>query len=143
MTILLVVLAVMRFPEFVGAFSEYLAGRNLEGLVTHVRDADTIEVDGTPVRLQGVDAPELDTQAGQSGKRWMGNHLRGKAVSCDLTGEKTYDRYVGVCYADGQDIGAAVIAAGYALDCRRYSGGRYARFETSAAKSRVKRAPYC
>jgi micrococcal nuclease len=25
----------------------------------HIRDADTIVVDGTPVRLQGVDAPEL------------------------------------------------------------------------------------
>ncbi|MDP5217134.1 thermonuclease family protein [Ruegeria sp. 2205SS24-7] len=108
-----------------------------------VRDADTIVWDGVPVRFQGVDAPELNTQPGQSAKRWMVNYLRGKAVSCDLTGEKTYDRYVGVCYADGQDIGAAVIAAGYALDCRRYSGGRYARFETPAAKSRLKRARYC
>jgi endonuclease YncB( thermonuclease family) len=56
----------------------------------------------------------------------MVNYLRGKPVSCDLTCEKTYDRHVGVCYADGQDIGAAVIAAGHALDCRRNSGGRYA-----------------
>jgi endonuclease YncB( thermonuclease family) len=53
------------------------------------------------------------------------NFLRGKAVYCDLTGEKTYDRYVGVCYTDSKDIGAAVIAAGHALDCCRYSGGRF------------------
>jgi micrococcal nuclease len=109
----------------------------------HIRDADTIVVDGTPVRLQGVDAPELKTQAGKSARRWMVNYLRGQEVNCDLTGERTYDRYVGVCYVDGQDIGAAVIAAGHALDCARYSGGRYRHLETPAAKSRLRRAKYC
>ncbi|WP_367646573.1 thermonuclease family protein [Ruegeria arenilitoris] len=108
-----------------------------------VRDADTIVVNGTPVRLQGVDAPELGTSAGRDARRWMVNYLRGKSIECKLTGERTYDRYVGVCYADGRDIGAAVIAAGYALDCARYSGGRYRSLETSAARSRLRRAPYC
>ncbi|MEX0349845.1 MAG: thermonuclease family protein [Paracoccaceae bacterium] len=108
-----------------------------------VRDADTIVWDGTPVRFQGVDAPELNTQAGQSAKRWMVNYLHGKSVSCDLTGERNGDRYIGTCYADGENVSVAVIAAGHALDCVRYSGGRYARFETPAAKSRLKRARYC
>lgn len=98
-----------------------------------VRDADTIVVDGTPVRLQGVDAPELGGSAGRDAKLWMVNFLKGKSVKCDLTGERTYDRFVGVCYADGQDIGAAVIAAGHASDCARYSGGRYRKFETPSA----------
>lgn len=110
---------------------------------TYVRDADTIVVDGTPVRLNGVDAPELGTRSGQNAKRWMVNYLRGKSISCDLNGERTHDRWVGVCYANGQDIGAAVIAAGHALDCARYSGGRYRKFETRAARSRLKRAGYC
>ena len=109
----------------------------------HVRDADTIVVEGTAVRLNGVDAPELKTRSGQDGKRWMVNYLRDKQVRCDLNGERTYDRWVGVCFADGNDIGAAVIAAGLALDCRRYSGGRYRYLETPAAKSRIRRATYC
>lgn len=109
----------------------------------HVRDADTIVVSGTPVRLNGVDAPELVTRAGRDAKRWMVNYLRGKEINCDLNGERTHDRWVGVCYADGEDIGAAVIRAGHALDCRRYSGGRYRKFETAAAKSRLRRAGYC
>ncbi len=112
-----------------------------EGL--HVRDADTIVVNGTPVRLNGVDAPELGTRSGQDAKRWMVNYLRGKSISCDLSGERTYDRWVGVCFADGEDVGAAVIAAGHALDCARYSGGRYRHLETPAAKSRLRRASYC
>ena len=109
----------------------------------HVRDADTIVVDGTPVRLNGVDAPELKTRAGRDAKRWMVNYLRGRSITCDLNGERTYDRWVGVCYADSQDICAAVIAAGHALDCRRHSGGRYRHLETPAAKSRIRRARYC
>lgn len=109
----------------------------------HVRDADTIVVDGTPVRLNGVDAPELKTSAGKDAKRWVVNYLRGKSINCELNGERTYDRWVGVCFADGEDIGAAVIAAGHALDCRRYSGGRYRSLETPAARSRIKRAGYC
>lgn len=108
-----------------------------------VRNADTIVEDGTPVRFQGVDAPELKTRAGKDAKRWTVNYLRGKKVSCDLTGERSYDRYIGVCYANGQDIGAAVIAAGHALDCARYSGGRYRHLEQPSAKSRIKRAGYC
>ncbi len=108
-----------------------------------VRDADTIVVEGTPVRLQGVDAPELGNSAGRDAKRWMVNFLKGKNVECRLTGERTYDRYVGICFADGKDIGASVIAAGYALDCARYSGGRYRHLETPSAKSRLRRAKYC
>lgn len=108
-----------------------------------VRDADTIVVDGTPVRLNGVDAPELQTAAGKSARRWMVNFLSDKSVECDFNGDRTYDRWVGICYADGQDIGAAVIAAGHGLDCARYSGGRYRHLETPAAKSRIRRARYC
>ena len=110
---------------------------------TYVRDADTIVVDNVPVRLNGVDAPELKTRAGRDAKRWMEKFLRGKSIECDLNGERTHDRWVGVCFADGEDIGAAVIRAGHALDCRRYSGGRYRDLETPAARSKLRRARYC
>ena len=46
-------------------------------------------------------------------------------MECSLTGEQTHDRRAGACYAEGKDIGAAVIAAGYVLDCARHSNGRY------------------
>lgn len=115
----------------------------VEGRVTKVRDADTIAVEGVPIRFNGVDAPELNTRAGQDGRRWMVNTVRGQSVRCQLTGEKTYDRWVGTCFIGDMNLSAAVIAAGHALDCARYSGGRYRQFETPAAKSRIKRAGYC
>jgi len=120
-----------------------LADRVLEGRVTVVRDVDTIVVAGTPVRLNGLDGPETSTRIGREARTFMERLVRGKAVTCALNGERTYDRWVGVCYLDGQDIGAIAIANGHALDCRRYSGGRYRDLETPAARSRISRARYC
>ena len=108
-----------------------------------VRDADTLEVGGVFVRLEGVDAPELGTPEGEAARAWLMDYLSGKQVECRLTGEQTYDRYVGVCWADGQDLGAAVISAGHALDCARYSRGRYHHLETPAAVTSIRRSRYC
>jgi endonuclease YncB( thermonuclease family) len=120
-----------------------LADRIIEGRVTVVRDVDTIVVGGTPVRLNGVDGPETSTRAGQNARAFMTRLVRGEIVTCDLNGERTYDRWVGVCYLGEQDIGAIAIANGHALDCPRYSGGRYRDLETPAARSRIQRAGYC
>lgn len=120
-----------------------LADRFLEGRVTVVRDVDTIVVAGTPVRLNGLDGPETSTRVGREARAFMTRLVRGETVTCQLNGERTHDRWVGVCYLDGQDIGAIAVANGHALDCRRYSGGRYRDLETPAARSRIDRAPYC
>ena len=61
-----------------------------------VRDADTIVVAGTPVRLNGIDAPENSTRAGRDATNFMKRLLRGETVACSLNGQKTYDRWVGV-----------------------------------------------
>lgn len=120
------------------------AAQTISGKITKVRDADTVVVKGFAVRLNGVDAPENATQAGKQATAAMKRYLRGRTLTCDLNGQRTYDRWVGVCYTeDGQDIGAVMIANGLALDCRRYSGGRYRDLEPSGARSRLRQASYC
>lgn len=113
----------------------------------YVRDADTVVVAGTPVRLNGVDAPETSNRYGREAKTYMERLLRGKTVTCNLNGDRTYDRWVGICFinVDDQlvDIGAVVISRGHALDCRRYSGGRYRSLEPAGARSRLRQASYC
>jgi len=120
--------------------------RQIDG-TAYVRDADTIVVGGTPVRLNGVDAPETSTRYGRTAKSFMERLLRGERVVCDLNGARTYDRWVGSCYitVEGQwtDVGAIVIANGHALDCRRYSGGRYRSLEPAGARARLPQANYC
>ena len=125
------------------SFSPALAERTIEGRVTVVRDVDTIVVAGTPVRLNGVDGPETSNRAGREARAFMERLVHGHTVACVLNGDRTYDRWVGVCYLDGQDIGAVAIANGHALDCRRFSGGRYAHLETPASRARLARAGYC
>ena len=125
---------------------EAAAAREVSGKAS-IRDADTIVVRGVPVRLNGVDAPETNTRAGREATTFMKRLLRGETVACRLNGDRTHDRWVGVCYIqmEGQwaDIGAILIANGYALDCRRYSGGRYRSLEPKGARSRLRQASYC
>ena len=119
------------------------AGSEVKGKVTHVRDADTIEVAGIPIRFDGVDAPDRGEPGFEAGKQWMRDQYGGRLVRCILTGAKTYDRSVGACYgSQGEDISAMVISVGLARDCPRYSKGRYKKFEPAESRSRPMK-PYC
>ena len=79
-------------------------GAILEGRVTHVRDGDTIELNGLAIRLSALDCPERGTRGGEHANRLAQQFLNTKAV-CELTGAKTYDRLVGYCSIENQDFG--------------------------------------
>ena len=115
-----------------------LAGERLAGR-THVIDGDTVVVGGITVRLKGIAAPEVtyfgdpSEPGGEEAKAFLVELVEDQTVVCDLTNERTHGRRVGWCYRQGQDIAEAVIAAGFARDCPRYSGGRYADVEPPQA----------
>ena len=77
----------------------------LSGTVTHVRDGDTIEVNGIAVRLSALDCPENDTRQGQIATT-LAKQFQGSQATCELTGAKTYDRVVGYCSVGGNDFGS-------------------------------------
>ncbi|MCZ4283142.1 thermonuclease family protein [Kiloniella laminariae] len=115
--------------------SPAFADSKLSGAVTHVRDGDTIEVLSVPIRLQGLHAPELGTVAGDEASSFMRDLLKGQVVDCSLSGHKSYDRQIGVCWLNGHDLAEIIIGAGLARDCPRYSKGRYKKFETDTVKN--------
>lgn len=78
--------------------------RVLIGPVTHVRDGDTIEVNGVAIRLAALDCPENGTQNGDAATR-IARQIQGAQARCELTGAKTYDRLVGYCSVGGKDFG--------------------------------------
>ena len=121
------------FTTILFAFPALAEPTILTGAITKVRDGDTIEVGKIPIRLNGVSAPEMNEPLGPQSKTFMTDLVMGKPVRCELDGSKTHDRFVGICYLDEQDIGATVIGAGLALDCPRFSGGRYAEYEVEGA----------
>ena len=100
--------------------------QELIGTVTHVRDGDTIEIGDVAIRLQGLHAPEGNEAGGSDATAFMTDLVLGHKLVCDLTGERSHDRLIGICYLNGKDIAAELVAAGLGRDCPRYSGGRYA-----------------
>ena len=137
-------LILMKVASDIAGRSDTLRGR------AEVLDGDTISVEGVHVRLQGVAAPEIAHEGlsikaeagGEDAAAFLRRLVEGQTVVCDLTGERTDGRQVGVCRLDGRDVAAEVIAAGLARDCPRFSGGRYAGIEPPAAK-RLPLPAYC
>lgn len=77
----------------------------IRGTVTHVRDGDTIEVNGIAVRLSALDCPENDTRQGQAATK-LAKQFMGLRATCELTGARSYDRVVGYCSVGSSDFGS-------------------------------------
>ncbi len=122
----LVALGLMNAGQLPGSLDDLLprmgpASADLAGPVTHVRDGDTIEVAGTPVRIANLDCAEMDTAEGQSAGLFMRDLVRGQTVACDLEGRMSHDREVGTCALaeTGEDLGEILIGEGV---CGRWRG---------------------
>ena len=102
------------------------------GSVPRIVDADTLEVAGQKVRLQGIDAPESAQSCRQAGghRYQCGEHatqalrarIGAEAVTCTIEGRDRYLRALGICYAaDGTDLNGWLVRQGHALAYRKYS----------------------
>lgn len=135
--------AARMFEGFGPDYYRDLGYEEFTGGVTAVRDGDTIEVEGQPIRIQGLHAPEVYTEAGRKAAQFVDAMLSGRPITCFLSGEQTFDRKVGVCFENGMDIAARVIAAGLGRDCPAFSGGRYAPLETGRVEEVGGLPEYC
>jgi micrococcal nuclease len=111
-------------------------------------DGDSLIVGGVRIRLRGLDAPELDHPGGEAARRAMQEIIGGHSLNCWADGTHTHDRTVSTCFVttvdhSDVDIARELIRRGYALDCARYSQGKYAPYETDHARLTLKRASYC
>lgn len=105
-------------------------------------DGDTLVVEGYHVRLSGLDAEELNEPNGLAAKYAMIRFINGP-IECKLTGDKSYNRYVGTCFVAGNDLAAMMVANGFALDCARYSGGKYRHLEPAGIRQKLTQKNYC
>ena len=113
-----------------------------------VIDGDTVEVQGTVIRLYGIDAPELGqscrigTRAydcGQIARTALLDLTAGAAVTCKLAPpspeDSDTDGRIGRCSADGYDLSEGMTYTGWALALRPVSK-RYVAFEERAQAAR-------
>jgi endonuclease YncB( thermonuclease family) len=92
-------------------------------------DGDSLRLDDHDIRIAGIDAPELRQtclirsapySCGDVARRALGDMLAGRIVTCRISGRDRYGRRLGVCEADGIDIGAALVSRGFAVAYGRY-----------------------
>ncbi len=101
-------------------FESMTASRTVVGRVTHVRDGDTIEVSGRPIRIDKLDCAEMRTADGRLASSRMRALVSGQMLSCTLSGRKSYDRWIGSCrFPDGRDLASVIKEDGY---CTRWRG---------------------
>jgi endonuclease YncB( thermonuclease family) len=95
-----------------------------------VIDGDTLDIAGERIRLHGIDAPEKDQTCSIDGQKWacgvaawgyLVQLLAGQPVRCEARDVDQYGRTVAVCFADDQDINAAMVGEGWALAYQEYS----------------------
>jgi len=97
-----------------------------------VGDGDSIDIGTTRIRFHGIDAVELaqhckdasgaDFACGEDAKRTLEELVRNKTVRCDERhGVDQYGRIAAVCTADGADLNAAMVDAGFAVAYRQHS----------------------
>jgi endonuclease YncB( thermonuclease family) len=148
------------FALVLAALASPIAARTLAGLPpdgvvsgpARVIDGDTIDIAGTRIRLEGIDAPETgQTCQTAAGETWdCGNAAtraivaltRERQVDCHSRGLDTYGRMLGICFAGGRDINAEMVRTGYAWAFVRYSQHYVAEEATArAAKLGVWQGP--
>lgn len=86
-------------------------------LVTGVIDGDTIIVnDPNPIRLRlkNIDAPEIDTEAGQHSKMWLTDFLYSKCVQYTNEYRDRYGRTVSVVTVDNINVNKLLVEKGLA-----------------------------
>lgn len=110
-----------------------LAGAAVAGPDGRVRvvDGDTIRVGGETVRLFGIDAPEVDQacrrpdgavwRCGDWARSEVRRLFEGLRAACDTVETDRYGRTVATCRVGGRDMGATLVANGYARAYLRYS----------------------
>ena len=103
-----------------------------------VIDGDTIDINGTRIRLAGIDAPELDHPYGKTAKWTLLDLCKGHEVRAVFDGDQSYDRTGATCYLpDGRDLSAEMVKAGMAIDWPKFSRGKYSRLELPGIRKKL------
>jgi micrococcal nuclease len=117
--------------------------RPIQAEVVHVSDGDTVWVRAAPgeaarpVRLLGIDAPEICQSHGREARAALQRRLLGQRVRVRARGEDSFGRSLARIEWRGQDQGAWMVAQGHAWAYRsRGRPGPYEAEETLARRER-------
>ena len=131
-------------PSTVSTVCGYELGtQRLDGTVSHVQDGDTITVNGTTVRLDSIDAPELSQSYGPQSQANLSALVLGKTVKVAYAKTDRYGRVVGSVFTSGcKYINLEQVRTGNAWYYRAYQCeiSAAARYQFDSAETAAKSA---
>jgi endonuclease YncB( thermonuclease family) len=98
--------------------------------IARVVDGDTINIRGTAIRLDAIDAPETKQTCELNGQSYpcgaqateaLITLLGARPVECTETGKDRNGRIIARCRVDATDIGGWMVEHGWAVAYRRFS----------------------
>lgn len=131
--------AILASVGLIAARYERIATRTLGGRVT-VADGDSLVLNGTKIRLRGIDAPEYNQTCARGGETYpCGRQARGALqqlvragpVVCEGSEIDRYERLLAYCRAGAADMNQSMVRQGWAV-----SHGAYETDEAEARKSK-------
>jgi len=142
-------LFVLLLAGIIGAFAyrHWTARPPLATVVgnAHVIDGDTIDIGATRIRLEAIDAPELEQSCNDAqGRAWrcgrraadeLRDYVSGQALTCEPTRLDRYSRVLATCFRpDGSNVSAWLVRQGWAMAFRSTTRYRAEQDEAAAAK---------
>jgi endonuclease YncB( thermonuclease family) len=96
-----------------------------------VTDGDTIKISNNKIRLHGIDAPEKKQNCTKNAKEYncgvVATEMLIKKISKNVVkcltqkNKDRYNRFIGVCFVDQEDLNKWMVRNGHAIAYRRYS----------------------
>ena len=96
-----------------------------------ITDGDTIKILNNRIRLHGIDAPEKKQKCIKNKKKYDCGKIATKALSRKINknpvkcltqkNKDRYNRFIGVCFVENEDLNKWMVKNGYAIAYKRYS----------------------
>jgi endonuclease YncB( thermonuclease family) len=133
----------------IAAFLLAMAGPGVAAEIV-VTNGDTLQLDRTIYRLDGIDAPEIDQlcldrrgdvwPCGATARDRLSGHIGSRAVSCEDKGpDPIYKhRRMGICSIEGEatTLNGWLVREGWAISLEPSAKGRFAVEEADASENR-------
>lgn len=120
---------------------EDTAPRDLVAGGARIIDGDTLDLDGTRIRLYGIDAPESAQTCRHGAREWdcgaeatraLAEMIGDTPLACEARDTDRYGRTVATCEAGGISVNTWMVRNGWAVAYRQYGGAIYGANEEAA-----------
>ncbi|WP_164876030.1 thermonuclease family protein [Falsirhodobacter deserti] len=109
-------------------------------------DGDTLDLNGSRIRLYGIDAPESAQTCRRGAREWacgkeataaLARMIGNQQLECEKRDTDRYGRTVATCEAGGTSVNTWMVRNGWAVAYRQYGGAIYGANEDAAKRDKL------